>query len=142
MSEALRDRIAGGLAVVVLVLGVAVLVVGRHDPGVRLAPSNDLLYVTEVHERSFARQVGMAPGMVAVSLNGVELIDLPEYVYPSNAPDGYDPETQEAIEPIGLEPTRATPTGVGLEDLLRLREAPLQELTVIASSDIDRYTPD
>jgi signal transduction histidine kinase len=142
MSEHVRDRVAAALTVVVLVLGVGALAFGRSDPGVRLSPSNDLVYLTEVHDRSVARQLGMQPGMVAVSLNGVELIDLPTYVYPNDAPDGYDPETGEAIEPAGLEPSRATPVPIGLDAVQRLLEAPLVELTVIEPSDLDRYAPD
>jgi len=142
MSSRLRDRLATALGVVALVLGVGALAFGRFDPGIRLAPSDEYLYVTAVHERSFARLIGITPGMVVVTLNGVELVDLPEYVFPPQTPDGHDPDTGEPVEPIGLEPSRATPTKIGLEELQVLIAQPIAELTAMQPSELDLGSPD
>ena len=138
MTDQLRDRLALALAVVAVALGVGTLAIGRHDPGVRLAPSNEYVVVTQVNAHSQAALAGLAPGMIVVQLNGAELVDLPAFVFPADAPDGYDYETGEPVEPIGIEPERPTPLPMGVDEALTLISAPYVELAAIHPSALER----
>src|SRR5688572_15706622 len=104
MSDSLRDRVAAAIAVVAGVVGIVVYTFGSFDPGLTLTESHPFVTVATVRPNSVAAQSGMQPGMVVVRLNGVQLIELPRFIYPEGFPDGHDPETGEGVAPIGASP--------------------------------------
>jgi signal transduction histidine kinase len=80
--------------------------------------------------------------MVAVDLNGVSLIRLPEYVYPSAEPTP-DPVTGEWPKPIpvGIEPAAATPAEMTTSDLWNLVAGPVRSGSFATESDLAAWNP-
>ena len=69
------------IAAAATVLGVATLAVGRVDPGLHLTTDDrDRIVIADVDPRSLAWANGIRPGMVVLNLDGVTLINLPQYV--------------------------------------------------------------
>jgi len=139
-----RDRIAMTIAAVAIVLGVATLAIGRVDPGLHLGTDNrDRVVVADVDGRSLAWASGMRPGMVVLNLDGVTLINLPQYVYPSAEPSP-DPVTGEipAATPVGVDP--ASPTAVPIDAATRdeLLAQPVSSIDAIEPWDLERGTVD
>lgn len=139
MDARTRDRIAVGVGATVLVVALAVLMLGRVDPGVRIALDGEQIVITEVNEHSVARTQGLQPGMILTELNGVALIRFPEYVYPEIPPTP-DPETGEYQDPqpIGIEPTEPTAVPITPEDLATLASGPVERLQAIQPWELDR----
>jgi len=133
MDARLRDRIAIGIAILAFVLGVGTLVAARSDAGVRLVV-DDLgrVVVSEVSPRSPADRNGIEPGMVVIQLEDVELIRLPQYIYPEAEPSP-DPITGEIPEhgPIGIEPSEPTSVPIDPSTLDALVARPALSLTAI-----------
>jgi len=117
-------------------------VVAKAEPGAHLAVSDGRIRVTYVDAYSPAQQYGVEAGMVALEVNGQQLVQLPQYVdVPSKAtPDpltGDVPSGQQVVEP-------AAPTFTSLTDdqLQALVRAPLVSLQAIRPSDLAAYTVD
>ncbi len=137
------ERGATAVVAVLLLLGTLTAVAGREDPGVRLAQRDDgRVVVTGVNAYSPAEQYGIRPGMVAVSLNGQRLIQLPGYVYPSAEPT-QDPTTGEypPAKPIGVSPSQPTPVDISPQAVQSLIDAPLTGLEALSETDLSAWTP-
>jgi hypothetical protein len=140
MDEKLRDRLAVGLAALSLALALGTLMFGRYDPGVRLAASDGRVFIAAVNERSIAREVGFAPGMIVTQLNNVTLIRFPQYVYPEPPAiePSPDPETGEVPQPqpIGIEPAEPTDVAIPGDQLVAMLAAPILNLQAIQPWDL------
>lgn len=116
MDQRTIDRLAVSVVSVALAVGLATIVFGRYESGIRLTTSGEYVVVSEVEPRSKAAQYGLRPGMIVTELQGMTLIRMPQYVYPTVEPTP-DPLTGEYPSdpngPIGIEP--AQPTVVDIE---------------------------
>jgi signal transduction histidine kinase len=128
MELNLRDRAAAVIAAVAVVLGIGALGFGTWDPGVRLEVQGDRIVIREVNPNSIAQLNGLQPGFVVVRINELELIRLPQYVYPPGFDDGYDPVTGEGVAPIGVSPERPTPVGYDEASLHSFAAMPIRDL--------------
>jgi signal transduction histidine kinase len=105
MTDLVRDRIALGLAGIALLLGLAAAVFGSYTSGIHWRVEEDRLVVDYVESQSQADRDGVRPDMIAIDLNGNQLIALPEYVYGEP-----NPETPDQAPPIiGTNPQVPTP---------------------------------
>ena len=104
----LVDRAAIGLSVAALSIGVLVPVLARFDSGVQLSvdEAQGRLYVEAVEPLSPAADQGVRPGMVAVAVNDIQVIRMPEFVYPDmneevtpNPATGEYPDPSPVIDP-------------------------------------------
>jgi signal transduction histidine kinase len=143
MDQRTIDRLAMVIAVAALVLGLATIAFARFDSGIRLAMDGEYVVVEEVHEPSIAAQNGLQPGMIVTELQGVTLVDLPQYVYPEFEPTP-DPVTGEYPEygPIGIEPTQATVVQENPEVLESLISVTPTQLTAIEQHGLESTEPD
>ncbi|HEX7222874.1 MAG TPA: ATP-binding protein [Candidatus Limnocylindrales bacterium] len=127
MHQVLRDRLALAIAAVAVILSAGTLLFGRYEPGMTLFASEGMLHVQDVARFSQAERDGIRPGMVVLSLNGIQLIRLPEPVYGEFNPD--NPDEEPPI--LRVEPTEPTPVGLSDDDLWRLSAAEIESLDVI-----------
>ena len=144
MATRLRDPLAIGITLVAFVLGAGMLAVGTYDAGIRLGVDEQgRVIVREVDQDSIASRNGIRAGMVVTQMSGVELIRLPQYVYPEieATPDPVTGETPPT-EPTGLEP--AEPTLVPIDPALRdaLIVQPVFELSAIQPTDLEQGVRD
>ena len=144
MDARLRDRVAIGIAVVAMVLGVGTLMFGRYDTGITLTVDDQgRVIVVAVNPHSRAEQYGIQAGMIVTQLNGVELIRLPQYIYPDVEPSP-DPSTGEypIASPIGVEPQEPTIVPIDPGQLYVLTVQDTRDLTGIQPSDLEQGRPD
>ncbi len=94
MDQRLRDRASIVIAGVGVILSLVVVLFARFDPGVVLTTSGPYVIVDDVAPRSIAAQYGLRPGMVVLELQGVTLVQMPQYVAPEVEPTP-DPLTGE-----------------------------------------------
>lgn len=135
-----RDQVAAAIALLVLLLGIAVITLWRVPPmaTVGLDPAGHVVVAT-VDPNGPAARDGIQVGMLVTDANQVPVIRFPEYQYdPSASPD---PDTGE-IPPVGVAP--AAPTFVAQPDdvIARLIAGPITNLGAIQPWDIDRGTVD
>jgi signal transduction histidine kinase len=133
IDPALRARIALGFAAVALVAGIVTLVAGRVDLGVTLASDGTKIRILAVADRSPAAQQGLQPGMTVISLNDVQILRLPEPIYPSPDPDG------NVGDPIGIDPVTPTPIDLGPGEIDRLSLLPVNSIVAVPTSQL-QYT--
>jgi signal transduction histidine kinase len=109
MDQRTIDRLAAAIAAIALAAGLATIVFGRYDSGIRLGTSNEYVVVTDVQPQSIAAQYGLVPGMIVTELDGVTLVRMPQTIYPTVEPSP-DPETGQypEVKPIGVDPPRPT----------------------------------
>src|SRR5688572_19821177 len=109
LDQQARNRLTAIVAGLAMLAGLATLVVGHVDNGIRLARSGDHVVVADVQPRSVAALNGLQAGMVVTQLEGVTLIEMPRYVEPDPAMPSPDPLTGETppYEPT-IQPARAT----------------------------------
>jgi signal transduction histidine kinase len=144
VDATLRDRIAMAIAAVAVVLGVGTLAAGRLDSGIRLTTdSRDRVVVSEVSQSSLPWLNGLRPGMIVIQLAGVQLIALPQYVYPTAEPSP-DPVTGEipAAGPIGVEPAKPTAVQIDPSTRATLVAQPVTDLAVVQPWDLDHGSVD
>ena len=144
MISRLRDPLAIGITLVALVLGAGTLAIGTYDAGIRLGVDEQgRVIVRDVGTDSIASRSGIRAGMIVTQMSGVELIRLPQFVYPEIEPTP-DPVTGETppFEPIGLEP--AEPTVLPIDPALRdaLIVEPVFELSAIHPADLEEGVGD
>jgi signal transduction histidine kinase len=142
ISRVWIDRAAIAIGLVALVIGVLTPVLAKVDPGVRLVASGGRVLVEWVDPYSPAARYGIEAGMVAVSVNGRELVQGPQYVYPpTNATP--DPETGEvpAKAPV-VEPAVPTFASLTGEQLQAIVDQPVTQLWAIRPTDIASWTVD
>lgn len=139
MDARLRDRLAIGLAISAVVVGVATMWLGRFDSGVRLAINDGRVIVWEVGPLTNAYANGIRPGMVVTQLGSVTLIRLPQLVYPTVQPTP-DPDTGEAPppQPIGIEPSVPTVVPISASSLAALVGEPVTQLFTIQPWDLEQ----
>jgi len=99
--------LASGVIVVSLTLGILALAVGRTDTGVSLEQDGAYVRIASVAHDSRAQLDGFEPGMIVTSVNGVDLLRLPQEVYPDPAePAGMAPSAGPS--PAQTEPTTSS----------------------------------
>ncbi|MEA2535853.1 MAG: hypothetical protein QOF11_87 [Chloroflexota bacterium] len=144
MNATVRDRIAMGIAALAILLSVGTLAIGGFDSGVRLSiDDQDRVVVADVRQQSVAWSNGIRPGMVVTQLESVNLIALPQYVYPSVEPSP-DPVTGEiaAATPTGIEPAKPTPIAIQPSVRAALMAQPVTSLTAIQPWDLEQGSVD
>ena len=138
-NERAHTRIAGGIAAVALGLSLLVLLFGGYDPGLRLGiGESGGLVVTDVTQFGQAARDGVKVGMRVINLNGIQLIRLPTYTYPTPDPD--NPEKE--LTPTVLDPTVPTPVTMSDRDLQRLADSRIDQVDLIDPSALAVWSPD
>ncbi|MBA2719858.1 MAG: hypothetical protein H0U52_11555 [Chloroflexi bacterium] len=136
-SEQLRDRIALGLALCALLAGVASAALGSYNSGIHWRIDGDRLVVDSVDPLSQADRDGVRPLLVALELNGRQLLSLPSYQYgdvPSDSPDGVPPI-------VGTAPAVPTPV-ISNAELQRLANDPVEWVSLISPEALAGGSPD
>jgi signal transduction histidine kinase len=137
VSHRFRDYLAATVGVVGLTLGALALVIGRVDLGITLRQDGDRIVVDWVTANSPAANHGIAPGMVAVGLNGQALIILPQYVCIDPDEDCSD-DMGESIDPV-IQPAVPTVVPVDPVTMSRLLREPVLDMYFIGSSELANY---
>jgi signal transduction histidine kinase len=138
MTERTRAWIAGVVAGLVLTTTVLVLLFGRYEPGLRLAVQGDGLVVSEVLPYSPADRDGVRVGMRVVSLNGTQLIRLPDYAYTN--PDQAQPEATPVPIPVG--PSLPTAVPMSASDLEILASARIDMIELASPGELENWSPE
>jgi signal transduction histidine kinase len=142
MDQRTIDRLAMGVAAIAMFAGLATIVFGQFDSGIRLSMSGQYVVVSDVQPRSIAYQYGLRPGMVVTELQGETLIQMPQYIWPETEPSP-DPVTGfVSYEPVGVLPPKPTVVAVdpGLLEA-RVSSIPTQ-LTAIDPAFVETARPD
>ena len=103
------------------------------------------LYVESVEPLSPAENYGIQTGMVAVSVNGVQVIRLPQLVYPEVGADvTADPVTGEIPLPVadGRSAGARSTSSTGIDQLRAIADQPVRTLEVMNPGDLASYNPD
>ncbi|MBI3751721.1 MAG: hypothetical protein HY263_08740 [Chloroflexi bacterium] len=137
MDQLGRARLAVAVAGVALVGGMLALAAWRVDLGFTLAASNDRVVIVSVADHSPAQIEGFVPGMVVINLNGIQLMQLPEYVYASPDVNGEVPGP-----PIGIEPLAPTPVQMDAGQRVALAQGTVHDLVAVPSSALEHYAPE
>ena len=133
-TQRLRDRIALLLAAVAVLAGLTAAAFGSYQTGIHWRVEGNQLVVDWVDPNSQADRDGIRPLLVALALNGNQLIALPGYVY--GEPRGDEPP---AI--VGTSP--AVPTPLASEaDLEALARAPIEWVDLISPESLAGGGPD
>ena len=139
------DRAAIVLSAIALAIGVLTPVLARIDSGVRLSvdEANTRLYVESVEPLSPAEQYGVRPGMVAVMVNDIQLIRLPELVYTDPGPYASpDPVTGEIAQPApSIDPLTPVNLVTSTDQLRAIAEQPVRTVTAIEPAALATYDP-
>jgi signal transduction histidine kinase len=141
----LIDRAAMVLAAIALGVGVLVPLVARQDSGVHLSvdESTGRIYVESVEPLSPAVSYGIEPGMVAVSVNDVQVIRLPELMYPDVTEDiTADPVTGEIPYPSPVvDPPAPVDLVSGVDQLRAIAGQPVRTLQAVDPNTLSTYDP-
>lgn len=132
-----RDRIALGLAVVAVLAGISAAVLGRYDTGIHWHAEGGRIMVDWVETNSQADRDGVRPMFVALDVNGVPTLQLPQYVY--GEPPADQPDQRPPI--LGTDPAVPTPLQ-SAADLDRITSEPIEIVTFISPEDLQRGSPD
>ena len=136
------DRAAIVIGLLALTIGVLTPVLVKVNPGVHLMVSDGRVLIEWVDPYSPAATYGIEAGMVAIAVNGRELIRGPQYVYPPTEATP-DPVTGEPPEKVPVvEPAVPTPVTLTEEQLQVIVDEPLMQLLAIRPSDLARWTAD
>lgn len=131
MDARLRDRLAIGIATLAVFAAVGTMMFGAFDSGIRLAEQGDHVVIADVNDHSLAHAFGLTRGMIVTRLNGVALLRLPAFVYPTIPPTP-DPNGEEpAPQPIAVEPPEPTVVDIRPDVLAALLASPIQDLEAI-----------
>ncbi|MFL5681467.1 MAG: ATP-binding protein [Chloroflexota bacterium] len=141
MTTERRDRIALALAGIALLAGLASLLAGRVDTGIRLERQGDRLVVSDVAPYSLGARDGVEPGMVVVTINDIRLIQLPEKVPSGPAPTDAD-GNETAEPPMVVRPLVPTPVTTDPTILDALASRQIGSLETIEPSDLAQGSPD
>lgn len=143
--RALLDRTSVALILIALAIGVLVPVLARLDSGVRLSVDEAAgqVYVEWVERFSPAEQYGVRPGMVAVTVNDLELIRLPEITYPSTGEEiTPDPVTGEYPEPSPIvDPPAPVRLVTRIDQLRAIASQPVRTMLAVEPGDLEAYDP-
>jgi signal transduction histidine kinase len=138
LDERARTRIAGVIAAIALGLSLLVLLFGTYEPGLRLAADDTGLYVAQVEPFGQAARDGVSEGMRVLSLNGQQLVRLPQYTYPEQDPD--NPGVPSEPTPIG--PAVPTPVTLPADELDRLASGRIDGAVLIKPSQLASWSAD
>ena len=141
MTDQRRDRLALAIAAVCVALSLVALFVGRVDTGIRLARDGDHVVVWTVDAFSLGSRDGVAAGMVVLSVNGVQILELPQYV-PSGPAPTIDAEGNPGAQPMVIQPKVPTPVPIDAASLDRLIAQPIVDLVTIQPWDLPRGSAD
>jgi signal transduction histidine kinase len=143
MDQRLVDRLAAAVAVIALVVGLATIVFGHFDSGIRLSTSGQYVVVSEVQPRSIAAQYGLRPGMIVTDVQGVTLVRLPQYIWPEVEPTP-DPLTGEIppMEPVGILPAKPAVVPIDPVALGSLLSTIPTQISAIDPAYLEDATPD
>ncbi len=114
-TQQLRDRIALLIAAAAVLAGVASAALGSYQTGIYWRVDSGRLVVDWVEPHSQADRDGVRSGLIALSLNGDQLLALPSFVY-SDLPSATDPPPIVGTAPSTPTPLRAP---ADLESLAR-----------------------
>jgi signal transduction histidine kinase len=128
----LRDRFAIAIASVGVLVAIIASMAGISDGGVRLVDQGDHVVISDVNANSVAHANGLQPGMIVTNLDGVTLLRLPQFIYPS-VPPTPDPATGEITDPqpIGVDPAEPTVVTLTATSKAALLAAPITDLEAI-----------
>jgi signal transduction histidine kinase len=138
LDERARTRIAGVIAATALGFSLLVLLFGTYQPGLRLATDETGIYVAEVDPFGQAARDGVSEGMRVISLNGQQLIRLPQYAYPEPDPDNPD----VAPEPTLVGPAVPTPVTLPPDELDRLASGRIDSADLIKPTQLATWSVD
>jgi signal transduction histidine kinase len=141
VRDRVLDYVAATVGVIALTLGAMALVVGRVELGVSLVQRDGVVVVDSVWNNSPAARAGIEPGMVLTYLNGVQLIELPQYSCADDGSDCYDEELEQEVPPV-LEPTAPVVKQVDPAFVDQLIRAPVLEFETIRAGDLAAFNPD
>ncbi len=144
MDATIRDRIALAIGAAAVALGVGTVAVGQFDSGIRLSTDGqDRVVVAWLNQDSQAWSNGLRPGMIVLRLAGVNLINLPQNVYPPGelSPDPQTGEIPPAI-PTGIVPLRPTVVPIDHQTRTQLMNQPVTDLVAIEPWDLDQGSVD
>jgi len=110
MTPRLRNDIGLVVAGIAVAAGALAIVVGRVDMGFSFEGRDDYTRIAEVRANSPAEREGFSAGMVVISVNDVQLVRLPQYVYPEEAEPTLEPEATPPAEPSPSSEPTAEPT--------------------------------
>ena len=110
MTPRLRNDIGLVVAGIAVAAGALAIVVGRVDMGFSFEGRDDYTRISEVRANSPAEREGFSAGMVVISVNDVQLVRLPHYVYPEEAEPTLEPEATPPAEPSPSSELTAEPT--------------------------------
>lgn len=140
------ERATIALALVAIAVGVLTPVLARTDSGVRLVvdETQGRIIVAWVEPYSPAERYGTQPGMVALMVNDLRLIRLPEPIYLEPGPDTTpDPDTGEIPYPSPvIEPAVPTADVIGGEQLQAIASQPVRSLLAMLPSELATFTFD
>jgi signal transduction histidine kinase len=139
MNDRTYSWLAGLVAASALGLSLLVLLFGSYETGIRLAVSEGGMIVAHVEPLSPAARDGVQPGMRVISINGRQLIQLPQYIYE----DTFDPDTGEyipATEPRIDGPSEPTPVEMSDDELWQLTENRIDQLELAAPGALERWS--
>ncbi|HXU85894.1 MAG TPA: ATP-binding protein [Verrucomicrobiae bacterium] len=135
-----RDRAAIAIAALVIIGGLLALLFGAYDTGIswRIDADTGHLVVDDVAPLSQAARDGVAAGMIAVEVNGNQLIELPAYQY--GATNKENPDQAPPI--VGISPAAPrTVAQFGGEQILLSRQS-IDTLGLITADALATGAPD
>ncbi|HEY0444234.1 MAG TPA: ATP-binding protein [Candidatus Limnocylindrales bacterium] len=141
MTTERRDRLALALAGIALLAGLASLLAGRVDTGIRLERQGDRIIVADVGSYSLGARDGVERGMVVLAINDIRLIQLPEKVPAGPAPTDAD-GNPTAEPPMVVRPLVPTPVTTDPAILDSLASRQIATLETIQPWDLAQGSPE
>jgi len=140
LTTQLRDRIslpAAAIAVIAFILGLASLT-SSYNAGIHWTARAGHLIVESVEPNSQADADGIRPGMIAVAINDLQLIQIPQPVYGS--PDPARPDDPQPI--LRYDPPIPTPTADSLvvSQIASSARFQITSLQLIAPEALDQWS--
>ncbi len=148
--QVLVRRAAITIAIVAVIVGVATPIFTTADSGVQVmvedpgAPGGARVVIADVEPYSPADQYGARPGMVVTSLNGTDLIEMPQPIYQQPGPYVTpDPLTGEIPMPPPVYQPPAPVVRIGDADQLLAIAAPaVRALSAVSPDAVTAWSPD
>jgi signal transduction histidine kinase len=139
------ERASIVLAAIAIAVGVLTPVLARMEPGVQLMVDQGAsrIEIAWVEPYSPAERYGMQAGMIATSVNGQEVLRLPQAIYQEPDPNATaNPDTGEVPQPSPvIEPLVPTPVSTDATVLQAIANQPIRSLSAITAGDLATYDP-
>lgn len=137
------DRVAVAIGVLALAVGVLAPVLVKVGAGVRLAVSEGRVVVWWVDPYGPAARFGVQSGMVAIDVNGRQLVRLPEYVPgPDPTPDPITGEQPPPRGPSLVQPAAPAFVALSAEELQRIADADVLQLQAVQPDSLGSWNVD